>query len=51
MGLVVALVVAALILGVIGLVVRAVKWLLIFALAALVAAVIRGYAARKERTG
>lgn len=45
------LVVAALILGVIGLAVRAVKWLLIFALPAPVAAVIRGYAARKQHAG
>lgn len=41
-GLGVALVVATLILGVTGLAVRAVKWLLIFALPAPVAAVIRG---------
>lgn len=47
MGLVLTLIVIALVLGVIGLVVRALKWLLILALALLAAGLIRGYAARK----
>ena len=51
MGVVIALVVVALILGVIGLVARALKWLLILAVAALVAAVVRGYLAGRTRAG
>lgn len=50
MGLVIALVVVALVLGVVGVVARALKWLLILAAAALVAAVIRAYAARDQKT-
>lgn len=51
MGLVIALVVVALVLGVIGLVARALKWLLILAAAALVAALVRGFIAGKSRAG
>lgn len=51
MGLVLALIVLAVIFGVIGLVVRALKWLLILAVALLVAGLIRGYAARDTSAG
>lgn len=50
MGLVLMLIVLALLFGVIGLVFKALKWLLIIAVALLVAGVIRGYAANKQRT-
>jgi hypothetical protein len=50
MGLVLALIVLALVFGVIGLVVRALKWLLIIAVALLVAGLVRGYAAGKTST-
>ena len=50
MGIVIAFVVLALLLGVIGLVVRALKWLLILAVVALLAAFARGYLATKQRT-
>lgn len=46
MGLVLFLIVLALVLGVIGLVVRALKWLLIIAVALFVASLIRGMARR-----
>ncbi len=48
MGLVLALIVLALVFGVIGLVFKALKWLLIIAVALLVAGVIRGMANRKS---
>jgi hypothetical protein len=48
MGLVLALIVLALVFGVIGLVSKALKWLLIIAVALLVAGVIRGMANRKS---
>ena len=51
MGVVIALVVLALVLGVIGFVARALKWLLILAVAALAVAVVRGYAASRTRSG
>lgn len=47
MGLVLALIVLALILGVVGLVVRAVRWLLIIAVVVLLAGIARGVLARK----
>lgn len=48
MGLVLALIVLALVFGVIGLVFKALKWLLIIAVALLVTGVIRGMANRKS---
>jgi hypothetical protein len=48
MGLVLALIALAIVFGVIGLVFRALKWLLIIAVALLVAGVIRGMANRKS---
>ncbi|MEX2291233.1 MAG: hypothetical protein WD794_13020 [Mycobacteriales bacterium] len=51
MGLVLALIVLALVLGVIGLVVRAVKWLLIIAVALLAAGAARGFIAARQRGG
>ncbi len=48
MGLVIVLVVLAVLFGVIGLVVSALKWLLIIALGLLAFGVVRGIAARKS---
>ncbi len=50
MGLVLTLIVIALVLGVIGLIARAVRWLLIIAAAFLVAGLVRGAMARKTTT-
>jgi hypothetical protein len=50
MGLVIGLIVLALILGVIGLVARAVRWLLIIAAVVFVVGLVRGATARKKTT-
>ncbi len=50
MGLVVLIIVLAVLFGVIGLVVSALKWLLVIALVLLAFGVVRGMAARKSST-
>jgi hypothetical protein len=50
MGLVLALILLAVLFGVIGLAVKALKWLLILAVVLLVAGAVRGFAAGKQRT-
>lgn len=49
MGLVLALIVLALVLGVIGLVVRALKWLVYIAIAVLVVGLVRGWLAQRQK--
>jgi hypothetical protein len=49
MGLVLTLIVVALLLGVIGLVVRALKWLLYIAVAVFVVGLVRGWLAQRQK--
>lgn len=50
MGLVVGLIVLALILGAVGLVVRALKWLVIIAVLLVIVGIVRGWLAARQRT-